>query len=207
VGAMISGLLRGTNPITAADVELLHERIVPFELGEGIIFDLDVRRAQKEQGVNPKDWTHLYVSPTRPLYPKHFPDDAVVNVEIDGEQVGLLYTNELLPVSDVEVHRLLAPPDAWKDALAKLAEFRGKPVELAVDLRKGEREVYLLFRNPRGIWQLSNFDSRGPIGHAEGKTAVSAVKNGLDRRQYVGFKLDAGLLDRWAPDFTFTGRP
>ena len=39
------------------------------------------------------------------------------------------------------------------------------------------------------------------------KTAVSAVKNGLDRRQYAGFRLDPGLLDGWAPNFTFTGNP
>lgn len=166
MGFMIFGLLRGTNPVEARDVELLHERIVPFELWKEILFDHGVRRARVEQGVSPKDWTHLYVNPTQPLYPKDHPDHAVVNVVIEGQDVGLLYTNELLPVSDVAEYRLLAPPDAWKDALAKLAEHRGRPVELAVDLRKGEQEIYLLFKNPRGIWQLSNFDRRGPVGHA-----------------------------------------
>jgi len=207
MGAMISGLLRGTNPITAADVELLHERVLSVNLTQELMFSIEARLAQKNQGVTRKDWTYTYVSTSRPLYQKSHPDHAVVNVEIDGHMVGILYTNELLSISDVIEYRLLVPPEAWKDALAKLAELRRRPVEVVVDLRKGEQEIYLLFRNPIGVWQLSDFDLRGPVGHVEGKTALDAIRNGLHSRQYAGFKVDPGLLDGWALNFTFTGRP
>lgn len=122
-----------------------------------------------------------YGSPYRPVdqtFRNRFPDAAVANIRPRGEDrdeyVDLqnggtrslictkepldheaLYRWELIPVS--------ASAIGWY--IMELAHAEEHPVELSMN---GDRAA-LLFKNPRGIWQMSYFDERGPVGHDEGK--------------------------------------
>lgn len=84
----------------------------------------------------------------------------------------------------------LAPIDGVTGGLLAL-ELSGEtrlPVELA-SVTSDEPRAAALFRNPRGLWQVSYFDSRGPVGHEE--TAGEPFK-------LLGEAVSRGYR-RWAP--------
>lgn len=109
----------------------------------------------------------MYGSPYRPLghaFMKDRPEATVANLKGKGRSLVLtkepldhdaLYRWELIPVS----------PDAIGWYILELANAEKNPVELSKD---GDKAA-MLFKNPRGIWQLSYFDERGPVGHQEGE--------------------------------------
>ena len=194
-------------------VEMLFEHAIDLKLWEAISFESNVREIRKNAGIFPKEWPYLYVSDRRPFavisyVRRHgFGDEtesAVLNVDVKGRPVGMVYRKQPLPLDVIESYELRVPFDAWKLALADLAAARRKPVELGVVERNGEPAVYLVFKNPRGVWQVSHFSEAGPTGHFEADDVHEAVKQGIsDNLRQV--RLDPGLLDEWAPNFTFVG--
>ena len=78
------------------------------------------------------------------------------------EPLGIeaVYRYELVPVSSQAIGQYIID----------LAAAEKKPVEL-----QGKTGVHaaVLFKNPRGKWQLSFFDQQGPSGHREARTDVA----------------------------------
>ena len=125
----------------------------------------------KEQRANSpftsKTHPHLYASPYRPLpIGSGLEESGAVVFVIQGAR-GLIATPK--PLSMERIYRLeLVPfPGRTTGALIlDLAKARGHPVELMHT--KSMTQGALLFKNPRGKWQMSYFEAGvGPTGHEE----------------------------------------
>jgi hypothetical protein len=75
------------------------------------------------------------------------------------------------------------------------AEYTARRRVLAFEenRKRGPSDALLLFRNPRGIWQLSSFSEKcGPTGHQEGATSLEL----LERLSINARPDDGGALRR-----------
>jgi hypothetical protein len=114
---------------------------------------------------------------------------------------GLVVSKELLSLDDIAKYEL--QPFGQQTMGLYILEL-AKALKLHVELVKElgtEYRVALLFKNPRGKWQLSHFDATGPTGHEESddpaELAYDAYVQGYRR-------FGRGLLDDMALEFDDT---
>lgn len=140
----------------------------------------------------------MYGSPSRPV-PERFQDEnpraVVAHIrayarERDDEEIteeargarSLILTPEPLDHQVLQRYELIpVSADAIGWYILELANAEKHPVELATK----DGAAALLFKNPRGLWQISYFDRIGPVGHQEGmdpgKLAYEAYLTGYRR--------------------------
>lgn len=124
---------------------------------------------------------YFYVSIYRPLtwsgWDKDLEEPVYVHHTPSRSFVG---TRKPIPLS--EVRRLeLVPYDQRTKAqvVIDFATEQGVPVEITSE---DDRSTALLFKNPRGKWQLSFFELEiGPVGHLEGENPVELVADAIGR--------------------------
>jgi hypothetical protein len=121
---------------------------------------------------------YFYVSVYRPLWFGWSADlDGPIHVH-NTERIGIVGTYKPIPVD--RLRKLdLYPFDQYTKARVAIdyAAKQGVPVELTNDNDDG---TIVLFKNPRGKWQLSHFTMDvGPTGHIEGEDPVELLAEGL----------------------------
>jgi hypothetical protein len=122
-----------------------------------ILFDSKVSRAQRE--AHP----FIYGSPYRPS-PRVSGD--VLIAPVAGGAKAVVFSAKELSLDEVMQAELIPLAGTMGTFIVATAQAMRQPVELAH--RDGDKAA-LIFRNPRGIWQLSHFvDGVGPTGHIEG---------------------------------------
>lgn len=73
------------------------------------------------------------------------------------------------------LHKVFAHHAAEYVARRRVLAFEEVPV--GARSSRGPSDALLLFRNPRGIWQLSSFSEKyGPTGHQEGETPLELLE-------------------------------
>lgn len=136
-------------------------------------------------------FTYVRPDPEPPFWEPRPPVEAVWHMGWT-----IVYSPRALTLDEVAADRLYP---LWR-AGAQLALDYARALGVLVELAKVDRDdrVALLFKNPRGSWQLSYFDRRGPAGHDEGDDPVTLVYEAMS----TGYRRWAsGTLDRWAPSF------
>lgn len=105
---------------------------------------------------------------------------------LKGRQVGVILTPKLLPESALRQHGLtvdflytyLPLISRYMETHQQLAFAGTGAVNVGNDAFGGGNDAYLLFRNPRRLWQFSTFSPGvGPVGHTEGKTVEEALQH------------------------------
>lgn len=111
-------------------------------------------------------------------------DFTVKKGKLRGQQVGVILTDRFLKPE--ELTRFGLTVDVLSSYLPLLVRYMETHKTLAFEDMPGAgmsdgsggtyRGAHLLFRNPRGVWQLSHFSpGLGPTGHQEGSTPAEAL--------------------------------
>lgn len=177
-------------------------------------FDLmgDMLKAPAHLQEDKKFWreAYTYLSPNRPIA-------SIAGAKAFGEFRYLgrwLFTEEPLSIEVVAQFELVPNFTHGTRGLyiIALANSMKTPVELANESMIDEHtRVAMLFKNPRGKWQLSFFEAGvGPIGHEEGETGKSekydwmanTPENMVERAYSHGYRyFYPGTLDSIAETF------
>ena len=120
-----------------------------------------------------KDFQWTYASYYRPLM--HLvargviPDGMEFEIGgVEGKHWSLVYTKEPLPIDAILRLELSPLYNAMGRFIYDYANAQNRPVELGRVLPNGTTQAIVLFKNPRGLWQISTFEEGvGPIGHDE----------------------------------------
>ncbi|MFZ2152058.1 MAG: hypothetical protein WAV09_03060 [Minisyncoccia bacterium] len=164
--------------MTLAEIQAAFDLTERNKLSMALLFDVKGPAAQA--GVDPKAWLYVYYSPLRPFSGIAYifralgltnETAAALNVVHREKQLGILFTNTLLPIDRVEAFDLQL--DRMRTYLPMLRDYVGTAPGGLLAFRDAKENAYLLFKNPRGIWQLSRFNPEsGPTGHQEGTPAA-----------------------------------
>lgn len=197
------------------EVEYAFAHPIPFETWMFLQFDKRAREVWKDRlGLSSKEYSYTYLSLYRPLTIVQREFDraagagnvAIFNVDAPREKggslrpTGVVWSKVPLPMDVIESYELSVPAEHWHRALAQaiLATPRGT-VEIGVGARTDRPELYVIFKNPRGLWQVSYFDQRGPTGHFDHEDLTTAIRETLGSK--TGLQIVNGVLDDWAQDF------
>lgn len=151
--------------VTFEDLRKIVSTPSPFKRQSGAVKNdlyFDVAMAVADAGFRGAR-EYLYHSPLRPL------SDWVAR-NVSSTLVLSHWLASYGPISSDDVVRYELEPVGR--ALARFAidgsAQLGIPLELSTDEMTLETtRAAVLFRNPRGVWQLSYFDRLGPVGHQE----------------------------------------
>ena len=180
--------------MTLEEIQAAFDLTETNKLSMALLFD--VKGPAETAGIDPKAWPHVYYSPLRPFSGIAYifkqlglTDDtaAALNVVHRGNKLGILFTKVLLPVDRVRDFDLQL--DRMKAYLPMLREYAAEHPMVA--FRDSRENAYLLFHNPRGIWQLSRFvPELGPVGHEEGQTPEPLLKEAMFYRPDDGLYIE-----------------
>lgn len=114
-------------------------------------------------------------------------------------QWSVVYTKS--PLTPHEVYALELSP-LWK-AMGRFiwdfARAQNTPVELGRIMPNGDTHAAAVFKNPRGLWQISFFDENGPFGHDE---QADKPWDLIERAWVQGYRRwSPGLVDMLAENF------
>ena len=181
--------------MTLDEIQAAFDATETTKLSMALLFD--VKKPAEVAGVDPKAWLHVYYSPLRPFTGVAYilralgltqETAAMLNVTHREKQLGVLFTNTLLPMRKVADFDLQL--DRVRTYLPMLRDYVGTVKTALVPFRDDRENGYLLFKNPRGIWQLSRFTPElGPVGHQEG-TPAELTKDAMFYRPDDGGYID-----------------
>jgi hypothetical protein len=187
--------------VTLAEIQEAFDLVDSNRLYTALLFD--VKAPAAVAGVDPKAWLYVYYSPLRSFSGVAYIlkslglDDstgAALNIVHRGNKIGMLFTNKLLALDRVRDFDLQL--DWARTYLPMLRDYVGTaPGGLIAfrDSKPSEKygsNAYMLFKNPRGIWQLSRFaPGVGPVGHIEG-TPSDLTKDAMFHRPDDGGYID-----------------
>lgn len=164
------------------------ERITPLRDFRRDYFDFV--EAVREAGFSLTN-DYVYESPLRPLSPYVLRDKDIGRYAIVRERY--LASEHPLEPSDVVRLELQPATLALADFAWRGAEQIGIPLELSTDPMTDENtRAAVIFRAPRGHWQLSWWDIHGPSGHRESDDPVQLAGEALAAKyKYVS----PGIID------------
>lgn len=98
---------------------------------------------------------------------------------LKGRQVGVILTPKCLPESALRQHGLTVDfLHGYMPLLERYMETHRALAFAGTGAVGVKNDAYLLFRNPRKLWQFSTFSPGvGPVGHTEGKTVEEALQH------------------------------
>jgi len=169
--------------VTLDEIQAAFDLTERNKLAMALLFD--VKAPAAVAGVDPKAWLYVYYSPLRPFSGVAYVlralglDDsnaAALNITHRGNKIGVLFTNKLIAID--RVRDLDLQLDRARTYLPMLRDYVGTAQGGLISFRDSKPDEkygpngYMLFKNPRGIWQLSRFaPDVGPVGHEEGTPA------------------------------------
>lgn len=147
-----------------------------------------------------KDLPFVYISALRPLALVSSEDlggSGLEFVDADGGTKTLVFSRSPLSLERLDDYELIPFTTMTVGRyIIDHAATEGVPVELTQQPRPGSQTVKaaLLFRNPRGLWQLSYFEEGvGPVGHEETNKDPSSLVGGAWLLGYRDFT--PGVVD------------
>lgn len=183
-------------------------------------FDLvdDMLEADAQQKLDVRLWKNelapfVYLSAYRPFslvgaHPENYGIARLFTLPVKG-RYAWLFTSSLLPIDLVERWELT--PHFLNDTrggyILQVFDAMKMPVELSLLDVNYTTHAALLFKNPRGIWQMSYFvEGLGPTGHTEaheGQGIFNMSPARLCEEAYsLGYKtISPGVVDSIAETF------
>ena len=118
----------------------------------------------------------------------------------DGGRKSVFYTDQPVPLKALASYEL-SPQHGGSLAQMILGYTKatGKTLEFYKELDNHKVHAAAVFKNPRGKWQASYFDERGPFTHSEHDTPQKAIQDVTGSMKFV--KLMPGIVDMMAPNF------
>lgn len=180
--------------MTLEEIQSYFDRIETENLWQALLFDAKLAKSLLDE-------RYIYYSSLRPFAALPALRNAMKLTEADvlanvitrkGQEFGVVLTMEPLPRETVEAFDLLL--DRYHTYAPLLQQYVGDKPAIAFREPPGARTDwgYLLFRNPRGNWQLSTFQPElGPIGHTESKDKYELLRETLRYRPDSGAYVEA----------------
>lgn len=180
--------------MTLEEIQAYFDRIETENLWQALLFDAKLERPLLDE-------RYIYYSSLRPFAAlpalrkamKLTEADVLANVVTrKGQEFGVVLTMEPLPYETVEAFDLLL--DRYHTYAPLLQQYVGNKPAVAFREPPGAHTDwgYLLFRNPRGNWQLSTFQPElGPVGHTESKDKYELLREALRYRPDSGAYVEA----------------
>ncbi|MDO8632774.1 MAG: ParB/Srx family N-terminal domain-containing protein, partial [Phycisphaerales bacterium] len=162
-------------------------------------FSAELREVRKQLPKDLRDRAFTYASYFRPLSSSVVSDLPVLVVSVPGKPWSVLVADRALTLEELYRFELTPLFEAQGQFIIDFAAALQKPVELVDVKRAAGYSAAVLFKNPRGLWQMSYFDETGPFGHDESEAKPEKLVYEAWQRGYRVFR--PGTVDEWAPNF------